>query len=34
MYLDRKSLVTDLKPIYTAATEEAALLALADFAEN
>ena len=33
-YKDRKALVTDLKPIYTAATEEAALLALADFAEK
>jgi transposase-like protein len=33
-YKDRKELVADLKPIYTAATEEAALVALEDFAEK
>lgn len=31
-YKDRKALVADLKPIYTAATEEEALMALEDFA--
>ena len=33
-YKDRKELVADLKPIYTAATEDAALLALEDFSEK
>jgi transposase-like protein len=33
-YKDRKELVADLKPIYTAATEDNALLALESFAEK
>jgi transposase-like protein len=33
-YKDRKELVADLKPIYTAATEDDALLALESFAEK
>jgi transposase-like protein len=33
-YKDRKALVADLKPVYTAATEEVALEALEDFAKK
>ncbi len=33
-YKDRKNLIADLKPVYTAATEEIALTALEEFAEK